>query len=214
MGARITTILLAAALTLSLATLVRAWRLPGSNQGYEPGQPIFFSHRQHAGDLQISCAYCHSAAETSRHAGIPGNNICMNCHDYVTASAAVIAKEDEAAKKENREAKRIVSPELRKLYDAVGLDEELMLAEDRAPKPVAWVKVHTLPDFVYFDHRAHVTSGVACQRCHGAIASMDRVRQVESLSMGWCVNCHREVNQIGVGGRRVHASIDCTTCHY
>ncbi len=203
---------LAAALALSLATLARAWRLPGSNEGYEPVQPVTFSHRQHAGDMKISCLYCHAGAERSRYAGVPANNICMNCHDFVTATAAAIAKEEAAAKQAHREAERVVSSELRKLYDAVGLDAELQIVEGRAPRPIAWVRVHALPDFAYFDHRAHVTVG--CQQCHGAVDAMDRVRQVETLSMGWCVNCHRDVNRTGIGGRPVHASVDCSTCHY
>ena len=107
-----------------------------------------------------------------------------------------------------------MSPELQKLYDALALDSELEPVPGRAPKPIVWTKVHVLPDFVYFDHRAHVTVGVACQRCHGPIETMDRVRQAETLTMGWCVNCHREVNSTGVNGKAVHPSIDCVTCHY
>ena len=82
------------------------------------------------------------------------------------------------------------------------------------PKPIAWKRIHKLPDFVYFDHRAHITASVQCQQCHGPIETMERVRQYETLSMGWCVNCHRDVNETGVAGRQVHASIDCVTCHY
>jgi hypothetical protein len=76
------------------------------------------------------------------------------------------------------------------------------------------VRVHNLPDFVYFDHRAHVTAGVTCQHCHGPIESMERVRQVETLSMGWCVNCHRDATENGISGQAVHASTDCAVCHY
>jgi len=79
---------------------------------------------------------------------------------------------------------------------------------------VAWTRIHSLPDFVYFDHRAHVNAGVVCQQCHGPVETMERVRQVSDLSMGWCVNCHRDANEKGIGGRRVNASINCSTCHY
>ena len=96
----------------------------------------------------------------------------------------------------------------------MGLNKEMQPDPSKPRKPVAWIRVHKLPDFVYFDHRPHVNAGVVCQRCHGPIETMERVRQVEDLSMGWCVNCHREVNQTGVAGKPVEASTDCDTCHY
>ena len=108
----------------------------------------------------------------------------------------------------------VESPELRKLYDALALDKSLTPIPGKAPKPIAWKRVHKLPDFVYFDHRAHIAATVRCQTCHGPIETMERVRQYETLAMGWCVNCHRDVNQNGVNGKQVHASIDCVTCHY
>lgn len=211
----ITTIVLLIGLAFSLLILipqVAAWRLPGNQQGFEPTQPLAYSHRLHAGELQIPCLYCHFGAESSRHAGIPPVNLCMNCHRSVTAPLAVVRMEEGAAKQASRPPRRIVSPELRKLYDALGMDEALKPV--RTAAPLEWVRVHTIPDFVYFDHRAHVTTGVTCQQCHGLIETMERVRQVETLAMGWCVNCHRQVNQAGVSGRRVYASIDCVTCHY
>jgi hypothetical protein len=197
------TVVLATALAVSLVPLAWAWRSPGNNQGYSPAQPIAFSHKLHAGDMQISCFYCHAGAETSRYAGIPSSNICMNCHGRVTASFA-----------EQQQARPRESPELRKLYDALALNNGLAPIEGKSPKPIAWQKVHQLPDFVYFDHRAHIAASVQCQQCHGTIESMERVRQVETLAMGWCVNCHRDVNRTGVAGKPVHASIDCVTCHY
>jgi hypothetical protein len=57
--------------------------------------------------------------------------------------------------------------------------------------PVDWVRVHSLPDFVYFNHSAHVTRGVSCVSCHGRVDTMERIAQVERLSMGWCLDCHR-----------------------
>lgn len=209
-----TAIVLAAALAVSLVTLVAAIRLPGDNQGYEPVQPIAYSHKLHAGDLQIQCTYCHFAAEKGRHAGIPPLNVCMNCHSGVSATLAAVKLEEENAKQQNRAPKAVESPELRKLYDALALDETLSPIAGKAPKPIAWKRIHKLPDFVYFDHRAHIAATVRCQTCHGPIETMERVRQYETLAMGWCVNCHRDVNEHGVNGKQVHASIDCVTCHY
>ena len=189
-------------------------RLPGDHSGYQPAQPIAFSHRLHAGELQMTCLYCHSGAERSRIAGIPAASVCMNCHKYVTAAFGAIRAEDEAAVEENRPPRPIVSPQLQKLYDALALDDQREPMPDGSPTPIAWTRVHNLPDFVHFDHRAHVAATVECQTCHGAVETMEAMRQAQWLSMGWCVTCHREVNQIGVGGRPVYASTDCVTCHY
>jgi len=205
---------LAAGLIVSLATLVAAWRLPGDNQGYEPAQPIAYSHQLHAGTLQIQCLYCHSSADKSRHAGIPAMSVCMNCHNGVTAALDAVKAEEQAAAQQQRAVRPVVSAELRKLYDAMALDESLAPIPGQSPKPIAWRRVHKLPDFVYFDHRAHITASVRCQQCHGPVETMARVRQHETLSMGWCVNCHRDANETGVAGKPVHASIDCVTCHF
>jgi cytochrome c7-like protein len=209
----ITAVVLAAALAVSLVTLVTALRLPGDTQGYEPVQPIAYSHRLHAGELMIQCQYCHSAADKSRHAGIPSMNVCMNCHSGVQATLAAVKNEEAAAAKEQRAPQTVVSPEIKKLYDALALDEELQPTGE-AVKPVAWIRIHKLPDFVYFDHRAHITAQVRCQQCHGPIETMERVRQYEPLTMGWCVNCHRDANASGIAGKQVHAPTDCATCHY
>lgn len=218
MNRRLLTIVLATGLGLAIAltaTRVTAVRLTGNHQGYEPVQPIAYSHRLHAGDLQIPCLYCHSAAPSSRHAGIPSATTCMNCHRFVTTSFGAVRAEDELARAENRKPNLVVSPELQKLYDALAIDAASMRSvPGRTPAPIAWTKVHRLPAFVYFEHRSHVGAGVACQQCHGPIETMERVRQFGTLAMGWCVNCHRQMNQTGVGGRAVNASIDCITCHY
>ena len=138
----------------------------------------------------------------------------MNCHQAIKAPAAAIAQEERAAEREARVPNTIESAELRKLYDALALDADLIPKEGQAQTPIAWTRVHVLPDFVYFDHRAHVAAGTPCQTCHGPVETMERVRQVETLSMGWCVNCHREANEEGVNGRSVNASTDCTACHF
>ena len=177
-------------------------------------QPIAFSHQVHAGKMQIACLYCHYGADSSRHAGIPAASLCMNCHRLVTASRASVLQEYSDAEQARRPARPVVSDELKKLYDALGLDDKLQPDPKRTATTIPWVKVHNLPDHASFDHRAHVLAGVACQRCHGAVETMERVRQVEPLSMGWCVNCHRESNRVGVIGKKVNASTDCSTCHY
>ena len=188
---------------LSLSTRLSAMRVPGNHQGYAPKQPIEYSHRLHAGELGIDCGYCHTAAHRGRRAGIPAAAVCMNCHKSVTATFAAIRAEDEAAKKEQRKAKAIVSPEIAKLYDALGLDANRQPDPSRSPTPIAWQRVHRLPDYVTFDHRSHVAAGVSCQRCHGPVETMERVRQHATLEMGWCVNCHREQK----------ATLDCGACH-
>lgn len=217
MSNRVVTIVLLVGVVFSLLALapkVGLLHLPNNNQGYEPVQPIAYSHRLHAGEMQISCTYCHFGTETSRHAGVPPANVCMNCHRFVTAPLSMVRAEDELAQKEKRAPRQVISPELATLYDALALDGKMQPAAGKLARPIEWVKVHNLPDYVYFDHRAHVAAGVTCQKCHGPVETMERVRQVEDLSMGWCVNCHRDVNKTGVAGKRANASIDCATCHY
>lgn len=221
MSKRITTAALVIALVfvfLVMGFAAPSWRLPMDHRGYEPTQPIAFSHRLHAGELKIACLYCHGAAEQGRRAGVPAASTCMNCHRLVTAPMVAVQAEDKLAQEEKRPPNRIFSPELQKLYDHLGLilneKQELVPSADQHPEPVPWIKVHNLPDFVYFDHSSHVRVGVACQKCHDAVESMEKVRQASDLTMGWCVNCHRTANEEGVSGRRVHASTDCVTCHH
>jgi len=217
MNSRVTTIVLLVAVAfsaLALSPKMGALRLPGNQHGYEPAQPIDFSHRLHAGELQIPCLYCHSAAEKGRYAGVPAASVCMNCHRFVTAPLGAVRAEDELAKQEKRPPRKIVSPELAKLYAALGLGEDMKPSAAREVRPIEWIRVHNLPDFAHFDLLAHVTAGVTCQTCHGPVETMERVRQVPDLSMGWCVNCHRAANQTGIAGKAVHASIDCAVCHF
>lgn len=213
----VTGYVLLAGFVLAVAGLFVAARnlhLPGNHQGYEPPQPIQFSHRLHAGELAIDCRYCHFGADKSKYAGIPAANLCMNCHRFVTAPLGAVHAEDKRATAENRKPNRVISPELQKLYDALGLNADLQPDAGKTPKPIAWVRIHNLPDFVYFDHRPHVDAGILCQTCHGNVETMERVRQVPTLAMGWCVNCHRQANETGVQGKPVHAPVDCTACHY
>jgi hypothetical protein len=164
--------------------------------------------------MQISCLYCHHEAEHSPHAGIPATSICMNCHRSVTTPIRDVRAEFELAKQEKRPARKIISPELEKLYDALGLNDKLQPDPAKTPTLIRWVRVHKLPAFTHFDHRAHVGAGVECQHCHGPVETMERVRQIADLSMGWCVNCHRDANRDGIDGKVVHASNDCATCHH
>ena len=199
---------------LALLPKLSAFHLPGNNQGYQPVQPIAFSHRLHAGELSVQCIYCHSGAERSRHAGVPSTSVCMNCHRFVTTTFGAIRAEDAQAQKEKRDPRAIVSPEIHKIYDAMALDASMKRDPSKPLTPVSWIKVHNLPDFVYFDHRRHVNVGVECQRCHGPVETMERVTQVQDLSMGFCVNCHRDATKNGLKGKTVSASIDCAGCHY
>ena len=217
MKARMLTLVLAVGIAGGVFLLIPAlgsMRLWGVQQGYEPPQPIAFSHRLHAGEMQISCLYCHSAAESSRHAGIPAASTCMNCHEFVTAPLGVQRAEDELAKQENRAPQQIVSLELQKLYSALALDRGLQPDPTKTPQPIQWARVHRVPDFVYFNHSAHTNAGVSCQSCHGPVETMDTVRQVPDLTMGWCVNCHRSANGQVLSTRQVKPSVDCATCHF
>ncbi len=195
-------------------------RLPGNNVGYEPVQPIAFSHRVHAGTLALDCMYCHYGARSSRCAGVPSASICMNCHTLVTSSRDAKLLEKDLAEAEGREPRPIVSEELQKLYDALALDAEMTPISGKEPTPIEWVRVHNLPDFVYFDHRPHVARNIACQTCHGPVQSMERMRQDTPLSMGWCIECHRAnvpspSGKVLEPGERLedHVSTNCVTCH-
>jgi hypothetical protein len=213
MPQRIITVVLLIGLT-AVGASVGARRLPDNQQGYAPQQPIAYSHRLHAGELGIDCRFCHSAAEHGRHAGIPSTDVCMKCHKYVTSSFDLLQQEITKADAEKRKPEKIVSPDLQKLYDALGLEDPQKPAKDVQARTISWVRAHNLPDFVSFDHSAHVTAGVSCQKCHGPVESMERMRQFETLSMGWCVNCHREATALGIDGHAVNASTDCSVCHY
>ncbi|MBA3649430.1 MAG: c-type cytochrome [Chitinophagales bacterium] len=137
----------------------------GHSKNYTPEQPIHFSHQLHAGINQINCLYCHVGAEKSKVASIPSINVCMNCH------AGVQAGQSDAG-----------TQEIKKIYTYYDNN-----------KAIPWIKIHNLPDHVYFNHSQHVVVGkVKCQTCHGPVETMDVVNQYSSLSMGWCINCHRQ----------------------
>lgn len=155
------------------------WGHIGYNTGYQPEQPIAFPHKTHVSDYKVPCLYCHTNVEYSKHSSVPSLNICMNCHLLVATDKPAIKKLQE------------------KFY---------------AGETMNWVKVHMLPDHVKFNHKRHVhrfsvpsDREKACKNCHGDVGNMVEVKQVESLSMGWCVNCHREQEPKG--------PLNCSTCH-
>ena len=158
----------------------------GRQQGYQPEQPIFYSHKVHAGVNQISCLYCHSFATTGKHANIPSVNVCMNCHMAIneyTGTAGKLYRED--GTEVNGTA------EIQKLYKYAGWDAKTKTYTGNG-KPIEWIRIHNLPDHVFFSHAQHTNAGkVQCQTCHGEIQKMDEVHQFAPLSMGWCINCHR-----------------------
>ena len=195
-------------------------RLPGNHRGYAPEQPIAFSHRLHAGELQMDCQYCHSGARRSRHAGVPSASVCMKCHERLTSGLDALLSEKELAAAEGREPRPPVSSELAKLYAGVGFDPETGLTDPTAALGVEWVRVHNLQDFAWFDHRPHVARGLACETCHGPVQSMDRLRQEAPMTMGWCLDCHRSSARepdglAGTGRTRApdHVTTDCVNCH-
>lgn len=175
-------------LLLVSAYFAYGWMMQiGVDQGYEPVQPIHYSHRIHAGENGIDCKYCHSASRVSKHSNIPSLNVCMNCHKNISEVA-------ETTLAEGNEFGVNYNDEIQKLYDAVGWDKSLQKYTGKT-KPVKWVRIHNLPDHVYFNHSQHVTvAGVECQTCHGPVEEMEIMSQHAPLTMGWCINCHRETN--------------------
>jgi len=135
----------------------------------------------------------------------------MNCHRFVSAPKDVVLKEEEQARLEARPPHRIISADLEKLYDALGLDDQLQPDPHKKTSPIAWIQVHNVPAFTRFDHHAHVNAGIDCSECHGAVETMDRVEQVKDLSMGWCIDCHRDKK---IDSPMRSTITDCSSCHY
>ena len=190
----------------------------GVYTNYMPEQPIAFSHKVHAGENGVDCNYCHSSARKSKHSGIPSANVCMNCHTYIN------------------EGKITGTTEISKIYDAVGFDpDSKTYIEGYEQKPIKWVRIHNLPDLSYFNHSQHVVAGkVECQTCHGPVEEMEVLYQHASLTMGWCIDCHRET-EVAMEGNEYYTElhdqlkekykgekitvdkiggIECGKCHY
>lgn len=155
--------------------------------GYQPEQPIDFSHTIMAGDFEIECIYCHSQAEKGRYATTPPTSTCMKCHNEIKV----------------KDTQGNLKPAMVQLFDAWEKKE-----------PIQWAKVHDLADFVYFDHSRHLAEEVECEECHGKVETMDRVERVYSLKMGWCLECHREPpTERTPEGQATRGPIHCSACH-
>jgi mono/diheme cytochrome c family protein len=177
----------------------------GVQQGYQPKQPIAFSHKIHAGQFEIDCKYCHTGAIKGKSANIPSPNICMNCHSQIKVGT------------------NTGEAEIAKIYSAI-----------QNNKPIEWVRIHNLPDLAYFNHSQHVVvGGIECQTCHGPIQEMDVVKQYSLLTMGWCIDCHRKTDVNTKGNEyydklvKLHdekkngkmkvediGGLECSKCHY
>jgi len=214
-------------LLLSGAYLVYGFLMQvGVDQNYEPIQPIHYSHKIHAGDNEINCKYCHSAARVSKNAGIPSLNVCMNCHKSIGEVAETTATPEYS--------KAFYDEQIQKLYKAVGWDATSQSYTGKT-EPVKWVRIHNLPDFVYFNHSQHVTvAGIECQTCHGPVQEFEIMKQFSPLTMGWCVNCHRKTDVKMEGNEyytKIHeelskkygvdkltaaqmGGLECGKCHY
>ena len=198
----------------------------GVDQNYQPIQPIHYSHRIHAGDNEINCKYCHSSARVSKHSGIPSLNVCMNCHKSIGEVAETTATPEYS--------KAFYDGEIQKLYKAVGWDATSQSYTGKT-EPVKWVRIHNLPDFVYFNHSQHVTvAGVECQTCHGPVQEYEIMKQFSPLTMGWCIDCHRKTDVKMEGNEyytKIHeelskkygvdkltaaqmGGLECGKCHY
>jgi Cytochrome c551/c552 len=206
----------------------------GRHKDYQPEQPIYYSHKVHAGTNQINCLYCHNGAYEGKQANIPSLNVCMNCHMTISEYSA---KSEKLYREDGTEIDG--TAEIQKLYKAVGWDPAAKQYTGKET-PVEWVRIHNLPDHVYFNHSQHTkVGGVQCQTCHGDITNMHEVKQHADLSMGWCVNCHREtkVKFDGDDGNKFYSiyqkyhdeikagkrdsvtvsdigGLDCQKCHY
>jgi mono/diheme cytochrome c family protein len=214
-------------LLLSGAYLVYGFLMQvGVDQEYAPIQPIHYSHRIHAGDNEINCKYCHSAARVSKNAGIPSLNVCMNCHKNISEVAESTATPEYS--------KAFYDEQIQKLYTAVGWDKTTQSYTGKT-QPVKWVRIHNLPDFVYFNHSQHVTvAGVECQTCHGPVQEFEIQKQFAPLTMGWCIDCHRKTDVKMEGNEyytKIHeqlskkygvekltaaqmGGLECGKCHY
>ena len=161
----------------------------GRNKNYQPEQPIYYSHKVHAGINQINCLYCHGGAQIGKHANIPSINVCMNCHMAINEYAGKEKMYREDGTEVNGTA------EIQKLYKYAGFDPAVskVWEPSKASKPIEWIRIHNLPDHVYFNHSQHVVAGKQqCQTCHGPMQEYGEAKQFADLSMGWCINCHRE----------------------
>ena len=165
----------------------------GVYKGYQPEQPIYFSHKIHAGENKIDCQLCHSSAKYGKVSEIPSVNVCMNCHKGIAEYKGKYIEEGKD--------RAFYTAEIKKIYEAAGWDEGSQSYTGKT-KPIEWVRIHNMPDFVYFNHSQHVVAGeqtimkakkvdVVCKACHGQVQEMDKVQMANNFTMGWCIECHR-----------------------
>lgn len=172
----------------------------GVYKGYKPEQPIYFSHKIHAGENKIDCQLCHSSAKYGKVSEVPSMNVCMNCHKMIS--------EYKGKYIEPGKDKAFYDGEIQKIYSAVGWDPASQQYTGKT-QPVEWTRIHNMPDFVYFNHAQHVVAGenaiitsfnkknpeakidVVCKACHGQIDTMNVVQMANDFTMGWCIECHR-----------------------
>ena len=165
----------------------------GVYKGYQPDQPIYFSHKIHAGENKIDCQLCHSGAKYGKVSEIPSVNVCMNCHKGISEYKGKYIEEGKS--------RDFYTGEIKKIYEAAGWDEASQTYTGKT-KPIAWVRIHNMPDFVYFNHSQHVVAGeqtimkakkvdVVCKACHGQVPEMDKLQMANNFTMGWCIECHR-----------------------
>ncbi|WGH26733.1 MAG: c-type cytochrome [Candidatus Bostrichicola ureolyticus] len=200
------------------------------NTGYKPKQPIHFSHKIHTGINKIDCQYCHSSAKYGKVAGIPSVNLCMNCHNTITQYNG-----NYIAKGKNKE---FYTKEIQKIYKAIGWNPKTREYYNNI-EPIQWIRIHNMPDFVYFDHSQHVIIGekiikkhknvdMVCKACHGEVEKMDEIFMANNFTMKWCISCHKTIEIINntyninyykklIKKHNTISSIggiDCAKCHY
>ncbi|WP_185867193.1 c-type cytochrome [Blattabacterium cuenoti] len=163
------------------------------NKGYKPEQPIYFSHKIHSEINKIDCQYCHSSAKYGKVSGIPSVNVCMSCHITIHEYNGDYLEKGKNRKEYNQE--------IQKIYHAVGWDPETRKYSKKI-HPIQWIRIHNMPDFVYFDHSQHIITGekkikelkkvnLVCNACHGEVQKMDTIEMSNDFTMEWCISCHR-----------------------
>ncbi len=209
------------------AVMISAYSGASSSQNRSPVQPIKFPHPVHVQKLGLNCLYCHYTANKSPDPGLPAVGTCMGCHASVGPDRLA---SDLGPKR--------TSAEIKKLWDYA--DVKTLMTPGLGPnaRPIPWIRIHKVPEYVHFPHMRHVNAGVTCQTCHGQIQKMNQVYQFASLNMGWCVSCHVNGYSAAEGleaagyaapagppatgsgvpkpvvAERKKARYDCANCHY
>ncbi|MDZ4744536.1 MAG: cytochrome c3 family protein [bacterium] len=188
-GVKVGGALLGAVGAIIFAVIYFGVRNDVADVGYRPVQPVPFSHKLHAGDMQIHCQYCHAGVESSAHSPVPTTQTCMNCHTVIKGE----------------------SPQLKLVRDSY-----------ESGMPIEWVRIHKLPDYVHFNHSRHIRAQIDCKSCHGPVEKMGVISQFKPLTMGWCLDCHRNPADRIIGARpisgiftgRMHSMKDLMDSNY